>query len=94
MSILSSPPASLQRPGWLTLAVASLVTALLGGAELALDVLGHPMDPVLADGFRLSLGSTLVLLGANVSNAPLGGAPNATRTSPPAAGRPATGVTP
>jgi hypothetical protein len=94
MSILSSPPASLARPGWLTLVIAALVTVLLGGAELALDLVGYHGDPVLADGFRLALGSTLVLLGANVSNTPLGGTPNASRTSSVASSRPADSLPP
>ena len=65
MKYLSAPPSTAALPGWLGLTVGAAITIMLGIANLVLDVLGHTPDPVLQTSLGLSLGSTLVLLGAS-----------------------------
>jgi hypothetical protein len=84
MSMLSSPPGTAAIPGWLTLGVIATITAGCGIAELALDLTGRAPDPVIADTFRLAMGSLLVLVGATHQKILQGATRNETSTLPAA----------
>lgn len=76
-----SPLRSLNNGRLAALAYACIV---LGGCEMALDLIGRPVDTVIRDAFRVALGLLLATLGASHALKPTGVNVD-TETSPTAA---------
>lgn len=68
------------------LVLSVLLTFGLALADLVLDILSRPPDPVIQDGFRLALGATLAALSSKLVNGYGGSSHNAPSTPPDSAG--------